>query len=272
MSPLGGAAGYVDDRWRADILPVLQDYMAIPNVSPAFDAEWAAHGHMGRAVELVAGWCRSRPIDGLHVEVHELPGRTPLVVCDVPAAGVAAGDDTVVLYGHLDKQPEMEGWRPGLGPWTPVIDGDRLFGRGGADDGYAAFASLVAIEAVREAGGSHHRCVVLIEASEESGSPDLPAYVEALADRIGTPTLVLCLDSGALDFDRLWVTTSLRGLANGTLPRRDPRRGRPLGLGHRHRARQLPDRARGAGPHRGRPHRRDRHRGVPGRGARRPSA
>jgi acetylornithine deacetylase/succinyl-diaminopimelate desuccinylase-like protein len=217
MSRVAGAAAYVDDRWRADIVPILRDYVAIPNVSPAFDAEWASRGHIRDAVDLVAGWCRSRPIDGLRVEVHELPGRTPLLLCDVPAFGAAGGDDTVVLYGHLDKQPAMEGWRDGLGPWTPVLDGDRLYGRGGADDGYAAFASLVAIEAVREAGGSHHRCVVLVEASEESGSPDLPAYVEALAHRVGTPSLVLCLDSGALDYDRLWVTTSLRGLANGTL-------------------------------------------------------
>src|SRR6516165_6534532 len=217
MSRVAGAAAYVDDRWRADIVPILRDYVAIPNVSPAFDAEWASRGHIRDAVDLVAGWCRSRPIDGLRVEVHELPGRTPLLLCDVPAFGAAGGDDTVVLYGHLDKQPAMEGWRDGLGPWTPVLDGDRLYGRGGADDGYAAFASLVAIEAVREAGGAHHRCVVLIEASEESGSPDLPAYVEALAHRVGTPSLVLCLDSGALDYDRLWVTTSLRGLANGTL-------------------------------------------------------
>src|SRR5262249_57254284 len=118
-----------------------------------------------------------RPIEGLRVEVHELPGRTPLVLCEVPAAGTATGDDTVLLYGHLDKQPEMEGWRDGLGPWTPVIDGERLYGRGGADDGYAAFASLVAIEAVRASGGSHARCLVVVEASEESGSRDFPAHI-----------------------------------------------------------------------------------------------
>ena len=122
-----------------------------------------------------------------------------------------------MLYGHLDKQPEMHGWRDGLGPWTPVIEGDRLYGRGGADDGYAAFASLAAIEAVRAGGGAHARCVVLIEASEESGSPDLPAHVEALADRIGTPSFVVCLDSGCIDYDRMWLTTSLRGIVNLTL-------------------------------------------------------
>ncbi len=200
-----------------EVVPVLHDYIAIPNVSEAFDPQWREHGHMAQAVELIAAWCRERPIPGLVVEVIELDGRSPLILMEIPATGGAADDDTVLLYGHLDKQPEMEGWRDGLGPWTPVLEGDRLYGRGGADDGYSAFASLTAIEAVHSAGGSHARCVVLIEASEESGSPDLPAYVEALDDRIGTPSLVVCLDSGCIDYERLWVTTSLRGLVSGTL-------------------------------------------------------
>ncbi len=210
------AAQFVDEMWDT-IVPALEEYISIPNVSVAFDPDWAAHGHMQRAVELVRDWCVSREIDGANVEVHELAGRTPLIVVEVPAFGGAPEDDTVVLYGHLDKQPEMHGWRDGLAPWTPVIEGDRLYGRGGADDGYAAFASLAAIEAVRAGGGAHTRCVVLIEASEESGSPDLPAHVEALADRIGTPSFVVCLDSGCIDYDRMWLTTSLRGIVNLTL-------------------------------------------------------
>jgi acetylornithine deacetylase/succinyl-diaminopimelate desuccinylase-like protein len=204
--------------WSDEIVPALHDYIRIPNVSAAFDPEWAAHGHMAEAVELVRAWCAARDIAGSTVEVLELPGRTPLLLVDVVAFGQhGSDDDTVLLYGHLDKQPEMSGWRDDLGPWLPVVEGDRLYGRGGADDGYAAFASLTAIEAVQRGGGSHHRCIVLIEASEESGSPDLPAHLEALGDRIGTPSLVVCLDSGCLDYERLWVTTSLRGLAGGTL-------------------------------------------------------
>lgn len=209
----------VTRRWD-EIVPVIHDYIRIPNVSAAFDPEWDAHGHMRAAIGLVRDWCASRDIAGLTVEVHELAGRTPLVVVEIPAfgAGSSAGvDDVVVLYGHLDKQPEMEGWRDGLGPWSPVLDGDRLYGRGGADDGYSVFASLTAIEAVQATGGSHARCVVLIEASEESGSPDLPAHVEALAGRIGTPSLVVCLDSGCIDYDRMWVTSSLRGMVACTL-------------------------------------------------------
>ncbi|MBK5221894.1 MAG: M20/M25/M40 family metallo-hydrolase [Acidimicrobiia bacterium] len=203
----------IDRMWDADVLPALADHIAIPALSPAFDPDWERHGHIARAVELIRSWCTGRAIDGLTVEVVQLAGRTPVIVMEVPASGGGA-DDVVLLYGHLDKQPEMVGWREGLGPWTPVREGDRLYGRGGADDGYAAFAAIAAIELLHATGASHARCVVLIEASEESGSPDLPAYVDALADRIGSPSLVICLDSGCATYDRMWVTTSLRGVAN----------------------------------------------------------
>ncbi|MCU0267462.1 MAG: M20/M25/M40 family metallo-hydrolase [Acidimicrobiales bacterium] len=205
------------DRWERDILPALQDYIRIPNVSPAFDPTWADAGHMDRAVALIRDWLAARAPDGATVEEVRLPGRTPVLLVDVPPTGVGATDDTVLLYGHLDKQPPMEGWREGLGPWTPVVAGDRLYGRGGGDDGYAAFAALTAIDAVRSAGGAHARCVVLIEASEESGSPDLPPYIDHLGDRIGSPSLVVCLDSGSNDDRHLWVTASLRGLIHATL-------------------------------------------------------
>ena len=208
---------HVDRVWNDEIVPALHDYIAIPNVSVLFDPQWREHGYMSQAVDLIRDWCAKRDIAGLHVEVHDLPERTPLILIEVPAFGSGSTDDTVLLYGHLDKQPEMTGWREDLGPWKPVVEGDRLYGRGGADDGYAAFAALSAIEAAQANGMSHARCIVVIEASEESGSPDLPPYLEALADRIGSPSLVICLDSGCLDYERLWVTTSLRGLAAGTL-------------------------------------------------------
>jgi acetylornithine deacetylase/succinyl-diaminopimelate desuccinylase-like protein len=214
-------AEHVGRVWDDEILGPLQDYIRIPNVSPAYEANWAELGHMEDAVTLVHDWCAARTIDGMTIEVQRLDGRTPLIVVDIPAFGntgrTVDPSRTVVLYGHLDKQPEMTGWRDGLGPWTPVIEGDRLYGRGGADDGYAAFASLTAIEAVQANGGSHARCLVLIEASEESGSTDLPAHLDQLADRLAGSELVMCLDSGCLDTDRLWVTTSLRGLVGGTL-------------------------------------------------------
>lgn len=206
----------IDRSWRADVIDRLHDFIAIPNVSPAFDEDWAASGHMARAVELIRSWCESRTIDGMVVEVHDLPGRTPVIVCEIPAT-TPDRSDTVILYGHLDKQPEMSGWRDELGPWTPVLDGDRLYGRGGADDGYAVFAALTAVEALRRAGGDHARLLVLIEASEESGSSDLPAHLDALGDRLGDVSLVVGLDSGAASYDRLWVTTSLRGVLMGRL-------------------------------------------------------
>jgi acetylornithine deacetylase/succinyl-diaminopimelate desuccinylase-like protein len=211
------AAAFADRVWEGEIVPALQEYIRIPNKSQAFDAGWHEHGHMERAVKLVEGWCRKQPIEGMTVEVHRLEGRTPLILIEIPASPGAAPKDTVLLYGHLDKQPEMTGWRAGLSPWEPVREGDKLYGRGGADDGYSAFASLAAIRLLHEQGVPHARCVVLIEAGEESGSPDLPAYIEALAARIGTPSLVVCLDSGCGNYEQMWSTTSLRGSIGGTL-------------------------------------------------------
>ena len=205
---------FVDDTWDRSITPALVDYIAIPNKSPAFEPQWAELGHMDRAVALIEGWCREQEIEGLSVEVVRLPGRTPLIYMEIPGD---RQDDCVLLYGHLDKQPEMSGWLEGLGPWTPVLKGDKLYGRGGADDGYAAFASLTAIRALREFGGRHARCVVLIEGCEESGSYDLPHYIDHLGSRIGSPSLVICLDSGCGNYEQLWCTTSLRGMAAGAL-------------------------------------------------------
>lgn len=217
MSTNDQVTQHVEQVWSHDIVPQLFEYIANPCVSSNFDPEWKANGHIDRAIEQIRAWCAARAVAGLTVEVIELPGRTPVILAEVPAFGGGSADDTVLLYGHCDKQPEMTGWREDLGPWKPVIEGDRLYGRGGADDGYAAFASLLAIEAAQAAGMAHTRLVVLIEASEESGSPDLPAYLEALRDRLGSPTLVLCLDSGCLDHEHLWVTTSLRGMVSGVL-------------------------------------------------------
>ncbi|MDP6537912.1 MAG: M20 family metallopeptidase [Planctomycetota bacterium] len=204
---------FVERTWRDEIVPALVDYIRIPAKSPHFDADWAANGHIDRAVELIAAWCAKRPLEGLELEVVRLDGRTPVIYMELPGEI----DDTVLLYGHLDKQPEMTGWAEGLGPWEPVLRGDRLYGRGGADDGYAAFASLTALEALAREKTPHGRCVVLIEACEESGSYDLPAVIEHLRDRIGEPQLVVCLDSGCGNYDQLWSTTSLRGMVTGTL-------------------------------------------------------
>ncbi len=208
---------FVDSKWDDEIVPQLIRYIAIPNKSPMFDADWVAHGYMDQAVALMETWAKAQPIAGMTVEVVRLEGRTPLIYIDIPASGPETGEDVVLLYGHLDKQPEMTGWDEDLGPWKPVLKGDRLYGRGGADDGYAIFGSLTAVMALQAEQLPHARCVVLIEACEESGSYDLPAYVDHLADRIGKPSLVVCLDSGCGNYEQLWCTTSLRGLAGGNL-------------------------------------------------------
>ena len=197
--------------WDQEILPALYEYIRIPNKSPAFEPRWQQN--MDRAVALIEGWCRKQPVAGLQVEVVRLPGRTPVILMEIPGEG----SETVLLYGHLDKQPEMTGWRQGLSPWQPVREGDKLYGRGGADDGYSSFASMAAIRLVQEQKLSHARCLVLIEACEESGSTDLPDYIEHLKTRIGKPSLVVCLDSGCGNYEQLWMTTSLRGLVSGNL-------------------------------------------------------
>ena len=208
---------FVDNKWESEIVPQLVEYIRIPNKSPMFDADWVANGHMERAVQLMESWARAQTVPGMQLEVVRLEGRTPLIFIDIPASGADVGEDCVLLYGHMDKQPEMTGWDDDLGPWEPVLKGDRLYGRGGADDGYAIYGSLAAIMALQAQGAPHARCVVLIEACEESGSYDLPAYVDHLADRIGKPSLVVCLDSGCGNYDQLWCTTSLRGMAGGNL-------------------------------------------------------
>jgi acetylornithine deacetylase/succinyl-diaminopimelate desuccinylase-like protein len=204
---------FVEQMWEETALPTLTEYMRIPNKSPAFDPDWEKHGYMNDAVKLLDSWARAHLPSGATLEVVRLPGRTPVMLLEVPGQS----RETILLYGHLDKQPEMVGWAEGTGPWTPVRRGDQLFGRGGADDGYALFAALSAILALRDQNIPHARCVILIEACEESGSPDLPFYVDHLAGRIGEPSLVVCLDSGCGDYERLWLTTSLRGMASASL-------------------------------------------------------
>ncbi|MCK5669110.1 MAG: M20 family metallopeptidase [Gammaproteobacteria bacterium] len=206
-------SSYCDQRWDESVIPELIEYIRIPNKSPMFDPEWQSNGYMDQAVDQFTGWIGKQEIAGLQLELVRLENRTPLIFVDIPGSS----QNTILLYGHLDKQPEMSGWREGLDPWTPVLDGDKLYGRGGADDGYALFACLTAIEALQKQDIPHARCVIIIEACEESGSPDLPFYIEAFSDRIGTPDLVICLDSGCGNYEQLWCTTSLRGLIGGEL-------------------------------------------------------
>ena len=211
------AQAFIDQIWTDSIVPELLEYIKIPNKSPHFDASWAEHGYMEKAVKHIADWCGAQDVKGMSLEIVRLEGRTPLIFMEIPAQGNTRPGDTILMYGHLDKQPEMTGWADGLGPWIPVIRDEKLYGRGGADDGYAAYSSLAAIMAVQKQGLPHARIVVIIEACEESGSYDLPFYITHLRERIGEPSLVVCLDSGAGNYEQLWLTVSLRGMAAGTL-------------------------------------------------------
>ena len=211
---------HADRAWDDDIVSQLKRYIEIPAKSPMFDAEWRQHGHLERVVQDAAAWVEAQHVAGLKLEVVRLEGRTPVIFFDVPAMGSAGNDTraaTVCLYGHLDKQPEFNGWKNGFGPWTPRYENGLLYGRGGADDGYAVYAAITAIKALDAQGIGRPRCVGMIESGEESGSPDLPYYVDALKERLGDVGLVVCLDSGAGNYDQLWLTTSLRGMVSGVL-------------------------------------------------------
>jgi acetylornithine deacetylase/succinyl-diaminopimelate desuccinylase-like protein len=219
---LAALSPFCEEAWDKRIVPAVTDYIGVPAKSPMFDADWAAHGFVDRVVRDAAAWVEGRRLHGLQLEVIRLEGRTPVIFFELPASGgrdgsLPASGDTVLLYGHLDKQPEFSGWRQGLGPWTPTYEEGLLYGRGGADDGYAVYAAVTALEALQVQGLPHPRCVGLIETCEESGSFDLPAYLDALRPRLGRVGLVVCLDSGAGNYDQLWLTTSLRGIVSGVL-------------------------------------------------------
>jgi acetylornithine deacetylase/succinyl-diaminopimelate desuccinylase-like protein len=206
----------VTRQWDGDIVRQVTDYIAIPAKSPGFDPDWAQHGYIDTVLRNAASWVEAQKVEGLTLEIVRLQGRTPVLFFEVPATR-AASQQTILMYGHLDKQPEFNGWRSDLGPWTPKYEDGKLYGRGGADDGYAVYASIAAVQALKAQGQPHPRIVGLIETCEESGSYDLLPYVDALRARLGDVALVICLDSGAGNYDQLWLTTSLRGLAGGTL-------------------------------------------------------
>jgi acetylornithine deacetylase/succinyl-diaminopimelate desuccinylase-like protein len=209
-------SAFTDRLWDEEIVPALHRYIEVPAKSPMFDADWSKNGYVDRVVRDAASWVEGKKLHGLKLEVIRLEGRTPVILFEVPATK-AGSTNTVLLYGHLDKQPEFNGWRSDLGPWTPKYEDGKLYGRGGADDGYAVYASLAAIMALDTQGIPRPRCVGLIESCEESGSFDLPHYLEALKPRLGNVALVVCLDSGAGNYDQLWLTTSLRGMVSGVL-------------------------------------------------------
>ncbi|HLB56275.1 MAG TPA: M20/M25/M40 family metallo-hydrolase [Coxiellaceae bacterium] len=203
----------IEKQWDEDIIPQLENYIRIPNKSPLFDKNWKANGHMDRAMQLIKNWCEKQNIKNKKIELLQIENLTPALLIDIPGDS----EEIILLYGHMDKQPEMTGWFEGLGPWTPIIKDGKLYGRGGADDGYATFASLSAIAYLQQLKIPHARCIVLIEGSEESGSTDLPAYLNLIKKQMGQPNFIICLDSECGNYEQLWSSTSLRGLIGGIL-------------------------------------------------------
>lgn len=206
----------VSQLWDSEIIDQLCEYIRIPAKSPAFDRDWEKNGYLSTVLRNAMGWMERQGIRGIQMEMLQLSGRTPLLFFEIPASA-AQTDGTVVLYGHLDKQPEMSGWRHDLGPWTPVLEEGRLYGRGSADDGYALYAAIAAVRGLQRQGACHPRIVGIFETCEESGSYDLLPYLDLLRQRLGDVRLAVCMDSSAGDYERLWLTTSLRGLVDGTL-------------------------------------------------------
>ena len=217
----------IEKVWDDSIIPTLCEYIKIPNKSPMFDKDWKKHGHMDQAMQLIVDWCKQHPLKGMQLDVIETDDRTPLLLIDIPGQS----DETVLLYGHMDKQPEMRGWDDGKDPWQPVIQDGKLYGRGGADDGYSTFAAMTAIATLQQQNIPHARCLILIEGSEESGSIDLEHYLTQLEDRINNPTLIIALDSGAGNYEQMWGTTSLRGVIGGDLAIQVLHKGIHSGLG-----------------------------------------
>lgn len=186
-------------------LGALLAFVKVPSLSPRFEAEWAVKGDIEQAVETVKVWAEGLEVPGLSTTVLRLSNAPPVLLCDIPGSSPASA--TILLYGHLDKQPGQASWPA----FTPVLKEGKLYGRGAADDGYAAITALLAIKAC---GADRPRCVVILETEEESGSPHFSAYLEEIKNRIGLPALIIVLDSNIPSYGRFWVTESMRGSLN----------------------------------------------------------
>lgn len=204
---------YIEKYFNSSILPTLTEYIKIPNCSPNYDADWEKNGNAIKAANLLADWIDDQNLKNCNVTLFQDPGHTPFIFVDIQATR-ENDDRTILMYGHLDKQPPFTGWSEGLGPQDPVIKDGHLYGRGGADDGYSTFATIASIKACQDNNGPLPRIVILIEGAEESNTDDLFYYVNGLKKTIGTPSLIICLDSGCADYERLWVTTNLRGVCS----------------------------------------------------------
>ena len=200
----------IDAKWDDWYVKGLSDFIRVPNLSPNYDEEFLTNGRIEQAAECVDGYINQLQIEGITKHYFQPDGMSPMVVYTVePTQGCTKN---IMIYGHLDKQPWMEGWDEGLGPCEPVIRGEYLYGRGGADDGYAPFSAMLAVKNLQQQGVMLPRIALVLETEEESGSENLLDLLEAAKEVIGTPDYCFCMDSGAFDYNQLWLTSSLRGV------------------------------------------------------------
>lgn len=158
------------------------EYIRIPNLSRDFDPEWETNGLLENAAEHIKNWVESLGLMGLSTEIIKDKGYSPIIFTEI------AGElpYTILYYGHFDKQPPFTGWSEGLGPNSPVVKDNKLYGRGGADDGYSTYSTMLSIWALQKLGVKLPRCVMITEGDEESGD-HIDHYLETLGKRIGTP-------------------------------------------------------------------------------------
>lgn len=186
-------------------------------MSRSFDPEWETNGLLLKAAHFLKDWVESQKIHGLKSELFTEQGHTPLLLFTIPGSSEESNQREVMMYGHLDKQPHGEGWNEGYGPVSAKEKDGKLWGRGTADDGYAIFAAILSIKACINRKAEYPRVVIIIEADEESFGTDLPYYLSKYKEKFGNPSLIVCLDSSGDDFERFWITNSLRGVMNFNL-------------------------------------------------------
>jgi len=211
---LGNLMDRSDEIWEQSILPSLSDFIEIKALSPLFEPDWANLGELDATIEIFCKWLDEQGISGMSYETHRIDDLSPVLL--VTIEGTGPGE--VIFYSHLDKQPSKpELWSEGLHPLRAVRRDPWLYGRGSVDDGYGGYLCATSIRLLQEAGEPHPRCTMIIETCEESGSFDLPPYLEELTDQLGNPDMVVVMDSGGPDYDHVWMTEALRGLVSGTL-------------------------------------------------------
>ena len=202
---------FVESSADSGSIPALTEFIKVPSTSPLFDPDWETNGLIRQAYTVLLNYVKTLNIAGFSVDVITNPHESDLIYIEVEAT--RAGLPTVLMYGHMDKQPAFTGWHDFCGATNPAIKDNRLYGRGGADDGYSITAAMIAVKACQDQGQPHGRVVMVLETEEESGSPHLIDTLNRIKPRIGTPSLIVCLDSGAMTYDRMWITSSLRGVS-----------------------------------------------------------